>query len=63
MKSAYDQLRDKFDEDIKLLQASCKHKRTTEVEFWWAIGHSSGTGTLCLRCHKRIDKTQGQNEN
>jgi hypothetical protein len=56
MKSEYDKLRDKFDSDVKKLQDSCPHKKTQVTEFFWAPGHSSGTGRICLRCHKRLDK-------
>lgn len=54
MKSEWDKLRDKYDSDVQKLQNTCPHKKTRVIEFFWAPGHSSGKGVMCLRCHKRL---------
>lgn len=48
-------IRDKFAEDIKLLQSICKHPETSWMEQWWAPGHSTGNTVLvCHICEKTL---------
>jgi hypothetical protein len=52
------QLRDKFQADLKALQASCTHPEVTDwIEEQWAPGHSVGTKVkVCLVCEKVIER-------
>lgn len=56
MKSEWDKLRDKYNEDVDKLQNSCSHSETEFVEFQWAPGHIDGIYKVCKRCHKRLDR-------
>ncbi len=56
MKS-YKELEKDFDNQVKLLQARCKHKKTEWMEQWWVIGHSTGYSVeVCDFCNKVINE-------
>lgn len=49
------QLRDKFEADLKALQDACVHPSTTECQYMWAPGHFTGNLVkVCDVCEKVI---------
>jgi len=46
-------LRKKHEEEIKQLQDSCIHSKSSWMEEHWAIGHSTGNSVkVCSNCEK-----------
>jgi len=50
-------LREEYRQKISELQSNCPHTQISDwVDYYWAIGHSSGTVRYCLNCEKIIDR-------
>jgi len=56
--TTYNQLKKKFEQDIKQLQKTCPHKKLSEwMDEWWGIGHGTGyTVKTCNKCKKVIKR-------
>lgn len=53
------QLKDKYEADLKKLQDNCTHEKTTQMEYHFAPGHFSGTMVdVCDFCWKTIRTIQ-----
>lgn len=49
------ELKDKYENDLKELQDKCTHEKTTQMEYHWAPGHSSGRLVeVCDYCWKNL---------
>lgn len=51
-----EELRDKFEKDLKELQDACKHEESEWMEDYWAPGHYSGMVNVCNYCEKILEK-------
>lgn len=58
MANKADQLRKKFEDDLKKLQEECEHKFISQfMPHYWAAAHSSGfSAQYCLECNKMLRK-------
>ena len=52
------QLRDKFDADLKALQADCPHTQSKWFEYMWAPGHFGLPVRCCLECDLILERTE-----
>jgi len=50
------ELKERYDKDLKELQESCPHDEAKWMPFMWAPGHFAGEHLLCSRCWKVVDK-------
>ena len=51
------ELRKKFEKDLKELQNICNHPKSTWAEQWWAVAHSTGNMVrVCDICEKELEK-------
>jgi hypothetical protein len=55
--NAADQLRAKFEADLKALQDACPHTELTEpMPYMWAPGHYGPNARWCKHCSRRFDE-------
>jgi hypothetical protein len=59
--TTYNQLEKEFNEKVKKLQATCKHKHLTPwMEVCYAPGHYTGDAVrVCKDCNKRVHTQKG----
>lgn len=56
------QLRAKFEADLKALQDKCSHEKTESMLNEISIGHYNGTVLVCLNCEKVIEKKENDSK-
>ena len=50
MKEDIDQMRERHDREVRVLQGHCEHKDTRRMPFMWAPGHFGGDVEVCDFC-------------
>ena len=57
MKSEAEELKKKYESDLRELQERCKHKDTHWCENWWAPAHPTGWEVLsCSNCWRILKR-------
>jgi len=51
-----EELRAKFESDLKELQGNCKHKESEWMASEFGVGHLSGSVKVCKFCEKVLER-------
>ena len=56
MKEDREQMQERHKAEIKKLEDSCKHKKSTLMPYMWAPGHFGGDACVCDYCGKILGR-------